>query len=293
MGSSRFSLIVLEELERAGFLPTLVITSPDQKKDRGQKIQPSLIKLWAEERKIEVFTPETLRGDDVEKKTTSAKAEVFITASYGKIIPKNILDIPKHGTLNVHPSLLPKLRGPSPIETTILEAKNKKETPDEIGVTIMLTDEKVDNGPIVAQSILSPEDLSVIENWPPYTEQLETILAHAGGILLVKTLPDWIAGNIKAKEQNHKQATFTKKFTKEDGLIDLSDDAQKNLNKIRALHRSPGTFFFLTKDDKQIRIRIKSADVKNGELMIDRVVPEGKKEMSYKDFFRGFRGSGR
>ncbi|MEK7185044.1 MAG: hypothetical protein AAB726_00260, partial [Patescibacteria group bacterium] len=102
----------------------------------------------------------------------------------------------------------------------------------------------------------------------------------------------------KPKPQKHSEATFTKKFEKADGLVDLSDDAAMNLRKIRALHRSPGTYFFVKKSDEKIaasggenniRIRIKSADIKNGELMLDKIVPEGKKEMTFKDFWRGFR----
>ena len=296
LGSSRFSLIVLEALERADLLPTLIITAPDQKKDRGQRVHSTLVKDWAEARKIPVETPLTLKNNpEIVAALITTKAQVFVTASYGKIIPKNILEIPKHGTLNVHPSLLPKFRGPSPLESSILELgteknadKNSPQNPVALtGVTIMLTDEDVDHGPIVEQKSLP------IDGWPPvppYTEQLETILARAGGTLLAEILPKWIAGEIKPVAQKHADATFTKKFTNIDGLIDLSDDAAKNLRKIRALHRSPGTYFFLKKGgDKDTRIKIKSADIKNGELMLDKIVPEGKKEMTFKDFWRGFR----
>jgi len=291
-GSSRFSLFVLEELERAGFLPTVVITTPDRPKNRGLKMHSSPVKEWAESRIIECLAPINLKDKESDPLFTKLEAgnyDVFTTASYGKIIPKKILDIPARGTLNVHPSLLPKLRGPSPIETAILEYEN----PEETGVTIMLSDEQIDHGPILAEEKLVAKNLPPEIEWPPYAEQLETILAHAGGTLLVKTLPLWVGGKILPRKQDHARATFTKKFTAEDGALNLSDDAYKNLRKIRAFHRSPGAFTFVKSGigngEKNIRIRIKSAEIKDRELALGQVVPEGKREMSFKDFLRGFK----
>lgn len=147
---------------------------------------------------------------------------------------KEILRIPKYGTLNVHPSLLPKLRGASPIISAILEDEKKT------GVTIMLVDEKMDHGPIVAQASIE------IEDWPPRASMLLEMLAVEGGNLLAEVIEPFIAGEITPEEQKHDEATYTKKIQKEDGLIDLSGDPYENLRKIRAFEGWPGTHFLPT-----------------------------------------------
>lgn len=283
-GSSRFSVIVLDELEAAGFLPTHIVTAPDSARGRGLVLTPSPVKVWAESRAIPVLTPAKLRGtDDASVKLCdelhAANADVLITASYGKIIPQSMIDMPKRGMLNVHPSMLPLLRGPSPIENAILSL-------EKTGISIMLVDAEVDHGAIVVQREIPVTD------WPPYAEELETTLAHEGGKMLAEVLPKWIAGEIEAVEQDHGAATFTKKFTSEDGLVNLADDATANLRKIRAFHAAPGAYFFATKENgERMRIRIKNARLENGTLILERVIPEGKKEMAYEDFARGFRGT--
>ena len=135
----------------------------------------------------------------------SSDYDLFIVASYGKIIPKSILDIPKFGILNVHPSLLPKFRGPSPIQSFILSGE------EETGVTIMLMDEEVDHGSILSISNLK----SKISNLNAV--RLEEKLAELGGQMLVDAIPKWVNGEIKAQEQDHSQATFTQKSPKKTG----------------------------------------------------------------------------
>lgn len=289
-GSSRFSVIVLDELATAGFLPTLVVSTPDSPRGRGLTLTPSPVKVWAESRAIPVLTPAKLRGTDetsVElcKTLHNTAADVFITASYGKIIPASMIDMPRRGMLNVHPSMLPLLRGPAPIEHAILSL-------EKTGVSIMLVDEEVDHGAVVAQREISVAD------WPPYAEELETTLAHAGGQLLAAVLPQWVAGEIEAQEQDHAAATYTKKITSNDALVNLADDARTNLRKIRAFHAAPGAYFFAKKEDgSPLRVRITRAKIESGgagnaeKLVLERVVPEGKKEMPYDDFIRGFRGT--
>jgi methionyl-tRNA formyltransferase len=177
-----------------------------------------------------------------------------VVASYGKIIPQNILDIPRLGMLNVHPSLLPKLRGASPIQSAIL-------TENETGVTIMRVDAEMDHGPIVAQAKLNLKDSVVpsdevgfgkkveVPDWPPYENDLEDLLGRQGGQLLAKILPDWLAGKISETEQDHTAATFCKKIEKEDGLLNLEDDPETNLRKIRAYHVWPGAYFFTERNE--------------------------------------------
>jgi methionyl-tRNA formyltransferase len=198
--------------------------------------------------------------------------DVFVVASFGKILPRSFLDIPRRGVVNMHPSLLPRLRGPSPVRSAILQ--NERET----GVTIMLLNEKMDQGPIIAQRKVP------VPEWPPRGRELDEILAREGGALLAEMLPRWVAGEIDPVEQNHDIATYCRIFTKEDGLLELKDDAYHNLLKIRAFDGWPGTYAFFERAGKKIRVQILDAEIINGRLQIMTVKPEGKGEMSYDAF---------
>jgi methionyl-tRNA formyltransferase len=258
-------------------LPDLIVAAPDKPAGRGKNLTPPLVKIWAEEHGIKILQPEKL--DPVfSHQLTVDSYDLFIVASYGKIIPKETLEIPKYGSLNIHPSLLPRFRGASPIESQILLDEKI------VGVSIILMDEKMDHGPILSQEILEPE------SWPPKASLLEEKLAKIGGELLASVIPEWIEGNIESQEQDHKQATFTKKITKDDALIKLEDDPYENLLKIRAYDKWPRAYFFVSKGNtsasRRIRITITEAHLENKELVIDRVIPEGKKEMNWSDFER-------
>jgi len=274
-GTPFFAEVILDKLEHAGFLPSVIITTPDKPKDRGLALAIPETKKWARERNILVFQPVKLDSEFISK-LKEEKYDLFIVASYGKIIPKEIIDMPKYGTLNVHPSLLPKLRGASPIEGAILSG-------EKTGVTIMLIDEEMDHGPIIAQKELDISNSEILSR-----NELEEKLAKMGGEILADTIPKWIAKELNAKEQEHKKATYTKKIKKEDGLIDLNESAEKNLRKIRAYDGWPGAYFFINHNTRSVRVLIKNAEIKEGKLDILRVVPEGKKEMSWDDFARGY-----
>ena len=273
-GTPEISVIVLNELKEAGLTPALVVTMPDKPKGRKLVLTPPPAKVWAQENKVDFVQPAKLDESFLDL-LRDGGFDLFVVASYGKILKQELLDIPKHGTLNVHPSLLPKLRGASPIISAILEDERR------IGVTIMLLDAGMDSGPILAQATIEPDP------WPIKATELGELLVSEGGKMLAEVIPDWIAGKIKPEVQDHSKATFTKKITKEDGLIELDGDAHKNLLKIKAFVEWPGTYFFADRHDKQIRVKIIDAEVIDGELVIQRVVPEGKKEMSYEDFLRG------
>lgn len=275
-GSSRFSCLVLDELLSAGFKPALIITTPDKPSGRKLALTPPPTKVWADTHSIPCFQPDKLKTDEVRETLSALYADLFIVASYGKIIPQEVLNIPKRGTLNVHPSLLPKLRGATPLQSAILSE-------EETGVTIIQLDEQVDHGPILGAEKYTST------NWPPPVDILEADLAKIGGQLLAKLIPDRISGALKATEQDHSKATFTKKISKEDGLIDLSGDPITNLKKIRAYAGWPTAYFFADHNGKKIRVVIKEAEIENGALKISRVIPEGKKEMSYEDFLRGLK----
>ncbi len=278
-GTPEFAVDILEELKKAHILPTVVVTAPDAPRGRGLVLTPPEAKEWAEENDIEVLQPETLRltskADIARDVIYNSEWDLFIVASYGKILPQSLLDLPKHGTLNVHPSLLPYYRGASPIRSAILE-DNK----EAVGVTIMELDAGMDTGPIVAQGRVQPEE------WPPSAIVLEKLLAHEGGELLAEVIPLWLKGEITPEPQEETRATHSKKIEKEMGRIDLADDPYQNFLKIRGLEGWPGTHFFVEKNGKQIRVKITDATFTDGTLTLLKVIPEGKKEMNYEDFSR-------
>ncbi|MDO8604411.1 MAG: methionyl-tRNA formyltransferase [bacterium] len=278
-GTSRFSVIVLDEMARGGVLPALIITAPPRQKGRGLEISPSEVKIWADAHDIPTLEPEKLDNEFI-RQLSHVNCQLFLIASYGKIVPRNILDLPKHGTLNVHPSLLPKLRGASPLQSAILE-----DVPvgveHETGVTIMLIDEKVDHGAIIAQEKIT------VPNWPPKGLVLEEILGALGGKLLVKTIPLWVSGDIAPAEQNHDKATFTKKMTSGSGQIYLDDDPVRMYRKIQAFDSWPRAYFTTTRNGKEMRVVATEAHLADDTLVLDRVIPEGKKEMLYTDFLKG------
>jgi len=267
---------VLDQLEAAGLTPALIVAGADRYDSRKKENIFPPEKEWALERSIPVIQPEKI-DDELISTLNKEKWDVFMVASYGKILPKRLLDIPRRGTINMHPSLLPRLRGPSPIRSAILT--DEKNT----GVSIMLLDEELDHGPLLAQKkVAMPE-------WPPRGKTLDAVLATEGGKLTAEILPLWVRGEIEPREQNHDVATYCKIFTKEDGLLDLSDDPYKNLLKIRAFDGWPGTYTFMEKNGKQVRVQILDAHIANGKLILDTVKPEGKGEMPYADFLRSIK----
>lgn len=266
-GGPEISLITLNRLHSAGFAIPVIVTSLDQPRGRNLVITPPPAKVWGLEHNIPVIQPDNLKSGSFRSILKEYGCDVFVVMAYGKIIPDDILKIPKAGSVNIHPSLLPKFRGPSPIESAILA--DKKNT----GVTIIKMDSEMDHGPIIAAENVTPEP------WPPLAEDLGTILVAKGSDLLITILPDWINGKMKAQEQDHSEATYTKKFIKEDGLIDLSADPYKNFLKIQAFHRSPTAYFFI--DEK--RVKITKASFVDGKLVIEKVIPEGRSEMNYTD----------
>lgn len=265
-GTSHIAVYVLEALLATNQLPQLIVTQTPKPKGRGLDPKPTEVEIWAQTHDIPV-------AYDFQEFETNTW-DVAVVVDYGTLLPRQLLDIPKRGFLNVHPSLLPRLRGASPMRSAILN--DEKVT----GVTIMLVSEGMDEGPIVAQKKIE------VEPWPLGNSALESKLLLEGGKLLAQILPQWVKGEIDAHEQNHDIATYAEKITKEDGLLDLQADAYKNLLKIRAYEGWPGTYTFFERGGKKIRVAIIDARVENNKLVIERVKPEGKKEMAYEEFLR-------
>lgn len=281
-GTSHIAVFVLDELKKAGLIPSLIVTTPDKAKGRGLAVQTSTVKKWALANGIDVLQPEKLDSSFVELLTTDYKllTDVCVVVDYGKILPRTVLGVPRRGFLNVHPSLLPRLRGPSPIRSAILN--DEKTT----GVSIILVDEEMDHGPIVAQKHIKIQPRTVLGAPWPRVAELEEVLMKEGGALLAQVLPQWVAGEIDAHEQNHDIATYSEKIEKEDGFLNLDDDAHLNLRKMRAYEGWPGTYAFFERGGKKIRVGILDAHIENGALVIDSVKPEGKREMAYEEFLR-------
>ncbi len=280
-GSDEFSIIVLQQLLTTGLVPSLCITQPDKPKGRKLVLTPTPLKEFCLAHDIPVITPEVLDKDEIIAPKSAQGGEVaydfFVVASYGKIIKQNILDIPTHGCLNVHPSLLPLLRGASPIETAILNDMKKT------GVTIMLMDALMDHGPILMQM---PHTFT---EWPNTKKEVHDTLATLGGNMLAETIPKFMNSEIEAIQQDHTQATFTKMIHKEDGRISLEDTDYTTYLKYLALTPWPGLFFFIEKQNRQIRVKIESAHFDtNLGFVIDSVVPEGKSTMSFESFRNGY-----
>jgi len=282
-GTDEFSVEVLKELKSNNLMPGLVVTAPDRPAGRGNKIQESAVKIWARENHITVLQPENFDEDFYNE--IGDNWDLFALASYGKIIPQKVLDIPTKGTLNVHPSLLPKYRGASPIESAIL--KDDKMT----GVTIMLMDAKMDHGPILLQEFID------IDEWPKKIV-LEKQMAQIGGKLLSQTIETIKEKEILPQEQDHDMATFTKKISKEDGLVSKDDILNlKNLSKrkqreiflkIQALNPWPSVYFFLDENDTNTRVKITEAKWTENGLVIEKVLPAGRKEIRWQSFLGGF-----
>lgn len=279
-GSDEFSVSTLIELKDAGYIPSLIVCAPDRPKGRGLTLTPPPAKVFAEVNNIKFLQPEKLNSDFVQDlNQVSVKYDFFVVSSYGKIIPQSVLDIPELGTLNVHPSLLPKYRGASPIESQILYNE------PNIGVSIILLDSEMDHGPILASKTLEINNLEERKY-----SLLSKKLASIGGKLLADIINDFVEGKVVPKEQDHSSATFTKKIQKSDGEIKLEDNAKNNYLKFLAYDIWPETYFYATKNNNQIRVKIKEAILENDTFVIKTVIPEGGKLMSFDDFKRGLQG---
>ena len=277
----------LQILKENGYLPSLIITSPDKPQGRKMLITPPPVKVWAEKNKIPYIQPENQaellpyvrhRGNSPMSDIGEGKNfDLFIIVAYGKILPEEILNIPKYGSINIHYSLLPKYRGASPVESAILNGDT------ETGITIQKMTYKMDSGPIIAteKTAIPPDEKA---------PELRTRLIKIGGELLIKILPDLADEKIKEVPQDESKATYCAKIKKEDGLLDLDDDAVKNYNKFRAYAHWPRTFFFSAKggsasggkDGK--RIIVTDAALQDGKFVIKKVIPESGKEIDYKNF---------
>jgi len=290
-GTPDLAVYVLEELAEADYFPTLVVTAPDLKVGRGNNYESSPVKKWAVAHGIPTLQPSVIDESFInllsgvghpESRCPTPGYDVFILAAYGKMLPPKMLLVPQHGILNIHPSLLPRLRGPSPIRSAILN--NERTT----GATIIVLDEKMDHGPIVAQDSLEIKD----KNWPPRLPVLEEKLFRLGGKLLVKAMGNYLKGKITPEPQDESKATYCEKIKKEDGLVDLLNDSSKEIYvKYCALYGWPGIYFM--QNGKRMKITkarmeparnaSRSEAGGNDKFVIEKIIPENGKETDYRN----------
>ena len=228
MGTPQYAIPSLEALY-AHHQVVLVVTQPDRRRGRGRRVSLSPVKTFALEHGLPIWQPRTLEGIEALERLRAARADVYVTAAIGLILPAAVLALAPHGCVNVHASLLPRWRGAAPILAAILHGDA------ETGVTLMRTDEGLDTGPILAQARcpIHPHDT---------TAALTERLAHLGADLLVETLPRLLSGEIAPQPQPEEGVTCAPRLTKEDGRIDWHQPAAYIERQVRAFTPWPGTF---------------------------------------------------
>jgi len=229
MGTPDFALPALASLVSGGHEVLAVYTQPDKPAGRGRSLVSSAVKKAALDYGLPVWQPPSLRPPEEIERLANLRPEVIVVAAFGLLLSQSILDIPPLGCVNIHPSLLPRYRGPSPVAAAILAG-------DEItGVSIMLLDKGMDTGPLLAQQQVpvSPEDT---------TGSLTAKLAQLGGQLLVQTLPLWLEGKLTPQPQDNEKATYSKLITKEEGKMDWQRPVIELWRKVRAFQPWPGCY---------------------------------------------------
>jgi methionyl-tRNA formyltransferase len=230
LGSPDAALPSLRALLDTGHVVPLIVTQPDRPAGRGRRLLPCPVKIFALERGIPVVQPEKLRKDpDIAERLRSAEAEIHVVVAYGQLIPRVLIDLPRHSTINVHFSLLPRFRGASPVAAAILAGETRT------GVTIFRLNEKMDEGDILTTAGV---DIHPTET----AGDLEDRLAESGARLLVRTLAE--IADLPLRPQDHSQATLAPKLRKEDGRLDWSRTADELDRRVRAMTPWPSAFSF-------------------------------------------------
>ncbi|WP_394583625.1 methionyl-tRNA formyltransferase [Cytobacillus firmus] len=295
MGTPDFSVPVLKQIIDDGYEVIGVVTQPDRPVGRKKVLTPPPVKVEAEKQGIPVYQPEKIRQPDELEKVLALKPDLVVTAAFGQILPKELLDAPKYGCINVHASLLPELRGGAPIHYSILQGKEKT------GITIMYMAEKLDAGDILTQVEVPITETDTVGT-------LHDKLSEAGSKLLSETLPKLLNGELNPIKQNEEEATFAYNIKREQEKIDWSKTGEEIYNHIRGLN--PWPVSYTTFDGKVVKIwnskKVKHAKseepgtiirleedgiiVASGNdtaVKITELQPSGKKKMSAEQFLRG------
>lgn len=292
MGTPDFSVAPLDELIKNKYNVLAVVTQPDKEVGRKKEIKFSPVKEYALSNNIKVLQPEKIRNDY--KEIIELNPDIIITCAYGQFIPKELLTYPKYKCINIHASLLPKLRGGAPIHKAIIDGY------DKTGITIMYMDEKMDSGDIIYQEEIKIEDSDNVGT-------LFDKLSILGSKMIIKILPDIISGNINPIKQNEEEVTYAYNITREEEKIDFNKTSREVFNHIRGLN--PWPVSYSTLDDKKVKIyesKIGNSNKKgipgeiiniykdgigvktiDGEIIIYELQFEGKKKVFVKDYLNG------
>lgn len=297
MGSPDFAVASLQALYLAGHDIVAVFTQPDKPKGRGRELAPTAVKKAALSLGLEVYTPASVKGQDILSLLRQLAPELIVVVAYGKILPPEILFLPKYGSINVHASLLPEFRGAAPIHRAVISGKK------HTGITTMHMDVGLDTGDIIYKTnipISGEDNVGIVHDK----------LASAGAELIVQTLADIEKGVAPRVKQNEEQATYAGLLTKEDEHINWAKDAKEVTNLVRGMNPFPGSFTFFREENlktwlvEQEEIRhnanpgtILVSDPKKGLLVacknnavwLREVQPKSGKRMGGDAFVRGYK----
>ena len=302
-GTAEFAVPTLDALMRSENRPVAVLTRPDQPAGRGRRPRQSPVKERAVQYGLDVLEPRTLRSEEEAGRIRSLEPTVIVTAAYGLIFPRSVLDIPPRGAINIHPSLLPRHRGPAPVVWTLLEGD------ENAGISIFLLEEGVDTGPLLSQRVVP---IRSGETAGELTERLSQL----GASLLVETLTGWLDGSITPEAQDHDMATQSRMLEKGDGVLNWDSPAQELERRVLAMTPWPGAHTTLSGKRLNIRraialppeydprgaapgqvVRLRRAEdgggmgvaIGTGEGMLEllEVQAEGRRTMPARDFARG------
>ncbi len=291
MGTPEFSLPTLEELIKNNFNILTIYTQPPKRSKRGQKINPSPIEEFSRKKNLNLRSPSSLNNAEELKFFKNLSPDLVVVVAYGQIIPKNFLEIPKLGFINIHASLLPKWRGAAPIQRAIMNQDKK------IGVSIMKIEEKLDSGPV-----LSFKEIELNQN-STYGE-IEKKLSIFGANLLVETLKKLSAEKIEFKKQDDSKVTYARKISKDETRINWNLEADKIIAHIHGLSPSPGAWFEYKGDRFKVFKATKSSlsgkpgtvmnenlnvACKSNSIQILELQKQGKKKQTVKEFLLGYK----
>ena len=244
MGTPEFSVPTLESLVNSDHKVLAVYSQPASKANRGQKIIPSRVEVFAKENSLNLRTPDSLDNDQEYNYLKKLEPDIVVVIAYGKIIPKKFLNLSKYGFVNVHASLLPKWRGAAPIQRSIMNLDN------ETGISIMKIVEELDAGPVMHQ-----DKIQINENVDSLT--LSKVLSKLGAKSIINAIDEIVKGKARFQEQNHSKATYAKKILKTEGRINWNQSAKKVLAKINGLNPNPGAWF----EYKNERFKVWKAEI--------------------------------
>lgn len=277
-GTPDFALPIFQALVAAQDIQVVgVVTQQDKPVGRKKVMTPSPVGLAARAKGLPVFAFASLKKSGVVEALRALDAHLFVVFSYGKILPKAVLDIPPLGCVNVHPSKLPRYRGPTPVPAAILHGDTST------AVSIMLLDEGMDTGPLLAQQDVAvlPDDTTPI--------LMRRLIHDVGAPLLIQTIRDYANGQIKAAPQSASGVSVTPLFSREDGQIAPGEPIEMIDRKIRAFTPWPGAFTIIKHAGKDLRVKLLSSptqgEARRGQFLVQ---PEGKKPMAFAEFERGY-----